>query len=237
MKKTILILFMILSNLVFADIQSDLKNNNLEGVKKYLEKEEKTYYYKDTLNELLSDAVYYGSTDIEKLLLEKGATYDIALLRSTSGRKNIEKAKKLLEKGANPNYRDELGYTSLHIASQDNKIEFVKLLLKYGGNPSVKNNEGKNSYDLAAEYGYTEMLKVLPNTEEEYFIKSKKVNNKEKIDSILEFPEWYGNMLYILSFVFPPLAFLLMILYYLWPFLLLIMILLIYYMKRRKKYD
>lgn len=237
MKRIILILFMILSNLAFADIQSDVKNNNLEGIKKYLEKEEKTYYYTDTLNELLSDAIYYGSADIEKFLLEKGATYDGALSIEVSRGRDSEKIEKILKKGANPNYKNKFGETTLHKVAKYNEIEFAKLLLKHGGDPSIKNNEGKNSYDLAAADGYTEMLKVLPNTEKEYFSKSKKVNRKEKMDSLLEFPDWYGNMLYILSFIFPPLAFLLMILYYLWPFLLLIMILLIYYMKRRKKYD
>lgn len=172
MKKTILILFMVLSNLVFADIQGDVKNNNLEAVKIYLEREEKSKpkdVYKDDLNELLSDAVYYRQTEIEKYLLEKGATYDKALFAEFSskvgGGRNVEV---LLKKGANPNYGDEDGFTVLHMATRDNNIELVKLLLKYGGNPNLEDKHLKNSYALAAEGGHTEMLKILPNTDDIY---------------------------------------------------------------------
>lgn len=137
MKKTILILFMILSNLSFADIRDDVKNNNLEAVKSYVQRVSPKY----EINEFLADAVYYGYTDMEKYLLEKGANYNEALIRATSGSRDVEKIKKLLRNGANPNYRDDLGYTALHMAVQDNKVEFAKLLLKYGGDPSIKNND------------------------------------------------------------------------------------------------
>lgn len=235
MKKTIIILFVILSNLVFADIQSDVKNNNLEGVKKYLEKEEKTYYYIDTLNELLSDAVYYGSINIEKLLLEKGASYNEALLRSTSGRKDIEKSKKLLEKGANPNYRDESGYTTLHIASQDNKVEFVKLLLKYGGDPSIKNNDGKTAYNLAAEYGYTEVLRELPKPHGVYILRSMVYNFKNSLFIYLNWGPKELHDLYLLTSLTMPLVFIMLFTIELLIKFGLPIILVVYFIKRIRK--
>ncbi len=282
MKKTILILFMTLSNLVFSDIRDDVKNNKLEAIKTYLEAgasekeineifadaikyehKEVQYFlldrgasyeyafikynnievlkiflereslseFKDSygnyLNEFLSDSIYYEQSEIEKYLLEKGATYDGALLREVSRGHDSEKVEKILKKGANPNSRDEFGYTSLQDAVRSNKLEFVKLLIKYGGNPNLEDNHLKTSYDLAAEDGYTEVLKLLPK----FKVKSRIIGysvyfKKLYIEKMSISNRAFNDTLTWSVLLLPPLGIVLltiMIFWFLFPILLLIL--------------
>jgi ankyrin repeat protein len=55
---------------------------------------------------------------------------------------HLSEVKELLEKGANPNARDEEGFTPLHYASFNGCASVAKLLLDSGADPNVGSKEG-----------------------------------------------------------------------------------------------
>ena len=56
-----------------------------------------------------------------------------------------------MEAGANPNVRQQGGYTPLHGAAHNGDAELVQLLLDHGADPAAPNDDGKTPRDLAPE--------------------------------------------------------------------------------------
>lgn len=67
-----------------------------------------------------------------------------------------------LSEGADPNSRDEDGWTPLHHAARDSKTpEVVKALLDAGANPDARDKRGRTPLHLAATRETPEVVKVL----------------------------------------------------------------------------
>jgi len=66
---------------------------------------------------------------------------------------DVERVRKLLEKGENPNVRDEYGSTPLHKAASRGHVDVVRLLLEHGADPTVKDKNGATPLDVARERG------------------------------------------------------------------------------------
>jgi ankyrin repeat protein len=67
---------------------------------------------------------------------------------------------------ANPrdiDYQNDIGYTSLMIASRNGHVDVVKALLNKGASTSIKNKYGKTAGVWAASNGHTEILNMLIN--------------------------------------------------------------------------
>jgi hypothetical protein len=62
---------------------------------------------------------------------------------------NTEKIKELLERGADPNAKDDVGWTPLHHAAYRGHTHIVELLIKKGADSSIKNKDGKTPADIA----------------------------------------------------------------------------------------
>ena len=54
-----------------------------------------------------------------------------------------------LEKGANPNAKNNNGRTPLHKAAQEGHVEIVKMLLESGADPRIADNDGRIPLDYA----------------------------------------------------------------------------------------
>ena len=67
----------------------------------------------------------------------------------------------LLERGADPNARQQLGFTALHGSAASGDRETAELLLAHGADPQATNDEGKTPADFAAERGHTEFAEWL----------------------------------------------------------------------------
>lgn len=70
-------------------------------------------------------------------------------------------ARALLAQGADPNIRQEGGWTPLHAAAQSGDPELVRLLLDHGADPSLVNDAGKSPADLAEAKGHVAALALL----------------------------------------------------------------------------
>ena len=71
------------------------------------------------------------------------------------------KVQTALKKGANPNAKDDDGWTPLHYASFKGHVEIVKLLLERGANPNAKDNIGRTPLHWAAFKGHFKIVELL----------------------------------------------------------------------------
>ena len=113
---------------------------------------------KKLLGHALQTVCEYGSTDIAKFLIEKGADVHVAqdkalCLASFNGW--LETVKLLIENGANVN---AAGGEALCRASRKGHLDIVKFLVKSGANVRSSN---LNSFAWADESGHYEVVKFL----------------------------------------------------------------------------
>jgi len=93
---------------------------------------------------------------------------DMQLMQASMGG-NIESVKMLLESGANVNFRDSSGRTSLHKASglavtmfsSGEHKEITELLIRNGANVNAKTNSGETPLDIAVQSGNIQIAEFL----------------------------------------------------------------------------
>lgn len=110
-----------------------------------------------------------NSKQLEKFMNEVQSTFTVKTLnakRKIDGNtvlhlsiKNVELCKLLINKGVDPNIKNDRGQTCLHLlfdpfTFKDNKgtMELVKLILKNGGKPNIQNNEGDSPLHLMFQF-------------------------------------------------------------------------------------
>ena len=87
---------------------------------------------------------------------------------------DLIKVQTLLEMGANPNAKDDNGWTPLHWAAQEGHVDVVRVLLERGANPNAKDEYGDTPLHNAAQKGHVEIVKLLlerganPNAKNNY---------------------------------------------------------------------
>jgi hypothetical protein len=74
---------------------------------------------------------------------------------------DVERVRKLLEKGENPNAKDKYGWTPLHIAASKGHVHVARLLLKHGANPNIQNEYGWTPLHIAAFWGHVDVARLL----------------------------------------------------------------------------
>ena len=91
----------------------------------------------------------------------------------------------LLSKGANPNDKDNNGFSPIILASREGHASVVELLLSKGGNPNDKHNYGDSPIMCASRRGYAKVVKLLlskgtdiPNIESYYSLIIKDILDK-----------------------------------------------------------
>lgn len=70
-------------------------------------------------------------------------------------------ARALLAQGADPNLRQQGGYTPLHAAATAGNSELARLLLAHGADRTIRNDAGQTASDLAREKGHHDLADEL----------------------------------------------------------------------------
>lgn len=75
--------------------------------------------------------------------------------------KNLKLIELLLKNGANPNEKDDTGYTPLMNASINGDKDIVELLLKYGANVNILYDDKHTALYFASENGDNDIVELL----------------------------------------------------------------------------
>lgn len=114
-------------------------------------------------------AAFFGHPSTVRLLLDRGAAVHAAsqnamkvqpLHAAVAGR-SAEAVAALLDAGADPNARQQVGYTPLMGAASAGHTDLVDLLLARGADPALVSEDGKTAADVAREHGHTELAERL----------------------------------------------------------------------------
>jgi len=114
-------------------------------------------------------ACYFGHIDSAEYLVKAGAPVS-ALSHNELGAAPIQSAaagghrkivKMLLEHHADPNIREQGGFTPLHTAAQNGDDELIRILLFGGADLLLVTDEGKTAFDLAMAGGHEKAALLL----------------------------------------------------------------------------
>lgn len=110
-------------------------------------------------------AAFFGHPSTVRLLLDRGANVHSAArnpmkvqpLHAAVAGRNIEAVAAILDRGADPNARQQVGYTPLMGAASANREDIAKLLLARGADPSMVSEDGKTAEQIATEHGHQDL--------------------------------------------------------------------------------
>ena len=106
-------------------------------------------------------AIFFGHGALARWLIEHGADVNAAAANpqrvtpahAAAATCDRETMRMLLERGADPNARQQMDYTPLHGAASRGDIEMAKLLLEHGADRDAKSGDGMTAADVARKYG------------------------------------------------------------------------------------
>ena len=114
-------------------------------------------------------ACFFGYPDVAEYLVKAGAPVNspsrnglaAAPIQSAAAAGHARIVDMLLKHGADPNVREQGGYTPLHAAAQNGDKDMIRTLLYGGADLDIRSNDGKIPLDLALEAGHVEAAKIL----------------------------------------------------------------------------
>src|SRR4051794_13645025 len=114
-------------------------------------------------------ACFFGQTEVAVFLLEAGAdvhrassnTMRVQPIHAAAARRANRLIQALMDKGADPNAKQHLGYTPLHSAAQNGDAASNDVLLSAGADRTLRSDEGKTAADYARQAGHDEIARRL----------------------------------------------------------------------------
>jgi ankyrin repeat protein len=114
-------------------------------------------------------ASFFGHYETAEALIKAGAAIDsqsknplsAAPIQSAAAAGHVKIVMLLLNHKANPNVREQGGYTPLHAAAQNGDAQMIRSLLYNGADLGARSNDGKRPIDLANEAGHKDAAALL----------------------------------------------------------------------------
>jgi ankyrin repeat protein len=114
-------------------------------------------------------ACFFGHPDSAEYLVKAGAPVNAqsrnglkaAPIQSAAAGGHRKIVKMLLDHNADPNIREQGGYTPLHAAAENNDEEMIRILLYGGADLTIKSNDGKTALDIALDAGHEKASLIL----------------------------------------------------------------------------
>lgn len=114
-------------------------------------------------------ACYFGHAELAEFLMDEGAdvnapsenAIEVRPINAAAAARSVKIAASLLARGADPNARQQSGFTPLHTAAKNGDAELLKLLLAYGANARAANGKGETPAALARESGHHDIAALL----------------------------------------------------------------------------
>ena len=105
-------------------------------------------------------AIFFGNRELAKWLIEQGADVSapaanaqrVAPIHAASAVRDHEILRMLIERGADPNARQQMDFTALHTAASRGDVEMAILLMERGADPTVRTTDGLSAGDIARKY-------------------------------------------------------------------------------------
>lgn len=109
-------------------------------------------------------AIFFRHPEIARWLIEQGADVNaaadnpqrVAPVHAAAAVCDRETMRILLERGADPNARQQMDYTPMHGAASRGDIEMAKLLIEHGAERDARASDGMTPADVARKYGQPE---------------------------------------------------------------------------------
>ena len=110
-------------------------------------------------------AIFFRHPEVARLLIERGAdvvaparnAMKVAPVHAAATQGDREMMQLLLERGADPNARQQMDYTPLHSSANRGDHETARLLVAHGADARAKTSDGKTPADVARERGFHEL--------------------------------------------------------------------------------
>jgi len=114
-------------------------------------------------------AAFFNRGAAVRALLDAGAdvhatarnTMKVQPLHAAVAARSQEIVQLLLDRGADPNARQQLGYTALMGAAGAGRDDMVTLLLARGADPALASEDGKTASSMALEHGHSAIAERL----------------------------------------------------------------------------
>ena len=118
-------------------------------------------FYPEGLSVVLDSPVPLLFESVADLSLKRESDEGDTALHRVAERGHNPSVQFLIDKGVDPNIRNDYEETPLHKAVEEGHIQVVQFLLDRGADPTMTDSDGESALHLAAQKGYIKIVEIL----------------------------------------------------------------------------